>query len=64
MSGGGTPGNNQAQNKQFKDACREIGRQLGTPLTKDQKTQLHRAISGENLGYHEIVEEGLAMFGG
>jgi hypothetical protein len=63
MGNSGTPGNNQAQNKQFNDAVREIERKIGRRLTPDEKRQLHDAISGQNYGYHEIVEEGLLMFG-
>ncbi|WP_153075405.1 hemagglutinin repeat-containing protein [Paraburkholderia bonniea] len=52
----GTPGNNQAQNKQF----RAIVVQLG--LTKDQQRLLHEEITGQNLGYHEILETAKGMF--
>ena len=44
---GKAPGNNQAQNKQFRDATKG--------LTKDQKRALHNEISGEGLGFHDIV---------
>ncbi|MFC7619196.1 PrsW family glutamic-type intramembrane protease [Microlunatus sp. GCM10028923] len=60
--GGGTPGNNQAQNKQFKDAVRAANRDRDTPLTRDQVRRVHEEISGENLGYHEIIETIKAMF--
>jgi RHS repeat-associated protein len=63
--GGGTPGNNQAQNKQFRDAVREIEHRLGgISLDKDQRRQLHDDITGQDMGYQEIVERGVAMFGG
>lgn len=59
----GSPRNDQAQSKQFNDAVREIERQIGRRLTRDEKEQLHRAISKQNLGFHEIVAEGVGMFG-
>ncbi len=37
----GTPGNNQAQNKQVSDIVRELG------LTKGQRRNLHDEISGQ-----------------
>lgn len=63
MSSGGTPGNNQAQNRQFKGAVREGERQIGRRLTKDEIRQVHDAISGQNYGYHEIVKLIVEMFG-
>ena len=45
---GKTPGNNQAQNKQFKKATKN--------LDKDQKKALHIEISGEGFGFHDIVD--------
>jgi hypothetical protein len=59
LAGGeGTPGNNQAQNKQFKAVVKAIG------LDQCQARQLHEEISGEGLGYHEIMERAQDMFGG
>ena len=59
LAGGeGTPGNNQAQNRQFKAVVRALG------LNQDQARQLHEEISGEGLGYHEMLERGQDMFGG
>lgn len=43
---GKAPGNNQAQNKQFRDATKG--------LTPDQQRILHDKITGKGLGYHEI----------
>jgi hypothetical protein len=63
MNSGGTPGNNQAQNKQFRDAVREIERRIGRRLSKDEIRRLHDSISGQNYGYQDIVEEGISMFG-
>src|SRR6266568_946449 len=37
----GTPGNNTAQNKQFRDAVREIERQIGRKLQPDDEGRLH-----------------------
>ncbi|KVU68283.1 hypothetical protein WK73_24730 [Burkholderia ubonensis] len=55
--GDGSPGNNQAQNKQFKAVVKALG------LDKNQTRQLHDEISGEGLGYHEILERAQDMFG-
>jgi len=44
----GTPGNNQAQNKQFKDAT--------SGLDKAQKRKVHDEISGQNLSFDEIKQ--------
>ena len=52
----GTPGNNQAQNKQTNDIARILR------LTPSQSRQLHDEISGEGLGYHEIMERAKDMF--
>lgn len=62
MSSGGAPKGNKAQNKQFADAVREIGKRRGQPLSKDEIRRLHDAISGQDYGYHDIVEEGVGMF--
>lgn len=53
----GTPGNNQAQNKQFKAVVRVLG------LDKYQARQLHEEISKQGLGYHEMLQRGQDMFG-
>ena len=45
---GNAPGNNRTQNKQFKDATKGL-------LNKDQQRALHNEISGEGLGFHDIV---------
>ena len=57
LAGGeGTPGNNQAQNKQFKAVIKALG------LDRGQARQLHDEISGEGLGYHEMMERAQDMF--
>ncbi len=61
--GWGTPRTNVAQNKQFNDAIKDAERQIGRPLSKDERTAVHREISGQGYGYHEIVSEVLSMFG-
>jgi hypothetical protein len=48
--GKGTPGNNQAQNKQVNDIVNKLG------LTKAQRRQLHDEITGQNYGYQEILK--------
>lgn len=54
----GTPGNNQAQNRQFKAVVKIMG------LTPRQARLLHEEITGEGLGYHDILERAHDMFGG
>lgn len=52
----GTPKNNQAQNKSFRDVVKKLG------LNKDEQRQLHDAISHQNYSYQEILEEARYMF--
>jgi RHS repeat-associated protein len=59
---GNTPGNNQAQNRAFRDAVRAIEHEIGRPLTKAEQRELHDEITGQGYGYHEIIEEGVALF--
>jgi hypothetical protein len=62
--GNGRPGNNIAQNRQFDGAVREIEKQIGRKLTKNERRQLHDSLHHlENPGYWDIVEEGLNIFG-
>ncbi|MBL8055707.1 MAG: hypothetical protein JNK29_03365 [Anaerolineales bacterium] len=58
----GTPGSNIEQNRQFRAAMREIERRLGRQLSRDEQRRLHDAVTGQDYGYHEIVDEGLALF--
>lgn len=58
----GTPGWNGPQNDQAHDAKKEIERKIGRKLTKEEQQELHRAISGRDYSYHEIVEEGYELF--
>jgi len=55
-SNDGTPGNNQAQNRQFRDAVRIL------KLTPEQAERLHREISDQNMGFHDILRTGRDMF--
>ncbi len=57
QQGDGTPRNNQAQNKQIRDICRELN------LNRDQRSQLHRLISGQGLSYNEIRAIAIDEFG-
>lgn len=52
----GTPRSNQAQNKQTGDIAKILR------LTPGQARQLHNEISGEGLGFHEIMERAKDMF--
>jgi RHS repeat-associated protein len=54
---------NRSQNKTFRDAVREVQRRIGRSLSQDEQRRLHDAITGQNLGYWGIVEEGEALFG-
>ncbi len=48
---------NQRQNKMVRDIAVQLR------LSKDQKDQLHREISGQGYGYHEILQRAKDMFG-
>lgn len=50
----GAPRNNQAQNKQFKDAARG--------LSKDERRRLHEEINRQNLTREQIIERRNDMF--
>ncbi|MDF3144432.1 MULTISPECIES: hypothetical protein [unclassified Streptomyces] len=58
------PRGNQAENREFKDALREIERNLGRDITPAERRALHDRITGQGYGYHRIVEEGKGLFGG
>ncbi|WP_147459222.1 RHS repeat-associated core domain-containing protein [Saccharothrix variisporea] len=60
---GGTPQNNQAQNREFNDALRAIEREIGRKLSKSEQRQLHNEITGQGYGYHDIVDIGVGLFG-
>ena len=48
---------NQRQNKTVRDIVVRLG------LNKDQAQALHRVISGQGLGYHQILQIAIDMFG-
>ncbi|WP_322789310.1 hypothetical protein [Paraburkholderia diazotrophica] len=52
----GTPGNNQAQNRQTRAVA------VALKLTADQAEELHRWIGGQQMGYHEIMQEAKMLF--
>jgi hypothetical protein len=54
---------NRDQNRQFRDAVREIERIIGRELTAVDWERLHREVSGMAFTFGEIVEIGIAMFG-
>jgi RHS repeat-associated protein len=60
----GTPGPNDAQNKQARDAKKEIEKNIGRKLTQDEIREFHDYITGQDYSYHELVEEGCRIFGG
>ncbi|MGF6259388.1 hypothetical protein OKW49_000289 [Paraburkholderia youngii] len=53
----GRPGNNQAQNKQFKAVVKALG------LNKDQARRLHYDIQEDDLEFHGMMERALDLFG-
>ncbi|CAF1200959.1 unnamed protein product [Adineta steineri] len=55
--------NNQVQNKEFGDAVRSCQGSIGFVLDKDQRQQLHREISGQGYGFHDIVGICIDLFG-
>jgi len=54
---------NKDQNRQFRDAVREIERILGCQLSASEWERLHREVSGMGFSFDTIVQIGLAMFG-
>ncbi|WP_206002417.1 hypothetical protein [Paraburkholderia antibiotica] len=57
--GDGRPGNNQAQNKQFKAVVKALG------LSQDQARQLHDDIQDdEPMNYHGLLDSARSLFGG
>ncbi|MFF5898648.1 polymorphic toxin-type HINT domain-containing protein [Streptomyces argenteolus] len=58
------PRGNQAENREFKDALKEIERGLGRDVTPAERRMLHDRITGQGYGYHRIIEEGRGLFGG
>ncbi len=53
--GNNTPGNNQAQNKQARDAAKKHN------LSEEGRGLLHRRIGGQDYGYQEILEEAASI---
>lgn len=49
--------------RQFDAAVRECERRIGRSLTPEERRQLHDEITGLGLGFREIVEICVAMFG-
>ena len=60
----GTPRNNQAQNKQFDEAGRELRKNHNINMTQDKIRRLHNAVSHRGYDLQEIIETGLDLFGG
>jgi hypothetical protein len=58
-AGDGRPGNNQAQNKQFRAVVKALG------LNQDQARQLHDDIQDDDeMDYHGLMERAQDLFGG
>ncbi len=60
----GTPRNNQAQNKQFDEAVRQLRKNHNINMTQDKIRRLHNAVSHRGYDLQEIIETGLDLFGG
>ena len=60
----GTPRNNQAQNKQFDEAVRQLRKNHNINMTQDKIRRLHNAVSHRGYDLQEIIETGLNLFGG
>ncbi len=58
-AGDGRPGNNQAQNKQFRSVVKALG------LNQDQTRQLHDDIQDDDeMDYHGLMQRAQDLFGG
>ena len=60
----GTPESREVQQEQADDAKKEIERKLGRRLSPREARRFHDHVTGQDYGYHELVEEGLGLFGG
>ncbi len=58
----GPPKSNVDQNKQAKDAKKEIERNLERQLIKDEERRFHDHVTGQGYNYHELVEEEYWLF--
>jgi RHS repeat-associated protein len=63
-SNSGTPRINTDQNRQFRQAIRAAERQIGRRLEPWERDILHREITKQDFGYHDIVDEVICLFGG
>ncbi len=63
-SGGGRPGDNRAQNRQYRQAIAACEAEIGRELQPWERDLLHESIHHlENPGYWEIIEECVSLFG-
>jgi len=53
---GNTPMNNQRQNEQTEAISRRLG------LNKDQQRELHDMVTGQGLGFQEILQLAIDLF--
>lgn len=56
MSHGGTPGNNSAQNREYRHALKEVERRIGRKLDEWERRLAHNIVSGQNYGYHGMID--------
>lgn len=54
---------NGRENNQFKAACKEIERQIGRPLTRDDMDRLHREISKDGCSFQDVIDIGVGLLG-
>jgi hypothetical protein len=63
LSSKGRPQSNAAQNKQFEGAVKQLEKELGRTLNKNEIRELHEQLHNiENPGFWDIVEEGHKLF--
>ena len=60
----GPPKSNTDQNTQAEDAKKAIEKQLGRKLNPREERKFHDHVTGQDYGYHEMVEEGYWLLGG
>ncbi|WP_317452958.1 hypothetical protein [Streptomyces sp. CBMA29] len=58
-----TTADRETQNKQARDALKEVERKIGRPLSRAEKRIFHDAITKRGLDYDGIVNEATHLFG-
>lgn len=55
---------NSLENKQANDAKRRAERVVGTRMSRSQERRFHDNITGQGLGYHDLVREAIFILTG